>query len=126
MWGEAFAFVRRTGPVRGGATGTAAAESRVPLVLQADVWDFDQTSAPDELGSVHINLESLQRDVVSDQWYRLTYMANSSLRPSGSIRIRLLCTQSIYRASLGEALRMVRMLAYFASPTHVSQQHYKR
>ena len=82
--------------------------------------DFDATSAPDALGSITVDCARLRLDVISDGWYPLQYMSGSSLRPTGSLRLRLLRTQSLASASLREALRLVREAETESRTVHAS------
>ena len=62
--------------------------------LQITVLDKDMFSN-DEIGVVTINLKELDRSVVYDNWYPLEKADNVKCHPSGSLRIRLLRTNTL-------------------------------
>jgi len=52
------------------------------IFLRIMVYDHDQTSAPDLLGEICIDLTLLGRDILSDRWYPLRYSRGAAIRPS--------------------------------------------
>ena len=48
-------------------------------VLQVSVWNYDSLSENEFLGAVHINLRELDLSKVSDRWYQLQNIHNTTL-----------------------------------------------
>jgi hypothetical protein len=72
-------------------------------VLRAQVWDWDKTSQDDVLGQFSVSLTGLRRDVMVDRWYPLEYAEGGQMRPSGSVRLRILRTSDLRGQAIAEA-----------------------
>lgn len=62
-----------------------------------------QTSSPELLGEVCVDLRSLRPDRLSDRWYPLRFSAGAPLRPAGSLRLRILRTADVRSVCLDAA-----------------------